>query len=358
MIYNKGVINQIRLRLRDIGIDAILVNSQYDIIYLTGFYSPGVVLVIPAYERPLYFIDKMNRALAISRLKHEFLDIITGSGIIIEIIAEQIRIKKIKNLGVGADSVSFLMYKNLCKSIPAVKIISERKGIYITSIIKDLRKIKTAEEIDVLRKAAKETIRIWRKVKRNIKTGMNEKEIEGMVDSYIREKGYKNSFSTISAIGKNSAYPHAIAGHTKIKNQEHLLVDFGIRYHGYCSDLTRTWDNGRIDRKIKVFKRFVREAHDFAINNIRPGVQIGLLVKKVNSIFQKAGLGDFVLHGLGHGVGLNIHEEPFLRQTSQERFKRGMVVTVEPGLYEEGLGGIREEDMVLVTSKGCEVLTR
>ena len=143
-----------------------------------------------------------------------------------------------------------------------------------------------------------------------------------------------------------------------LKKDDHLLVDFGIRVNGYCSDLTRIWAGGRIMRKIAQLRKHVRKARDQAIKKIKPGLSVGKLAKEANKYFKNNNVNKYIYHGLGHGVGLDIHEPPFLRDDSREKLKQGMVVTVEPGLYIPGIGGIREEDMVLVTKGGCEVLTR
>ena len=186
---------------------------------------------------------------------------------------------------------------------------------------------------------------------------MTEKEIGKLVDMCILDAGCTNSFPTIAAVGANTAHPHAVPTERRLKKNEHVLVDFGLRYKGYCSDLTRTWDNGRIDGQIRDFRKSVLKAQKAAIKMIKPGVMIGTLARESYNILNIVSKGEFILHGLGHGVGLEVHERPFLRMASTERLKKGMVITVEPGLYKEGLGGIREEDMVVVTEKGCEVLT-
>ena len=232
------------------------------------------------------------------------------------------------------------------------------KGLRASDIVRDMRKTKKAGEIKTIRKAAKETVRIWREVKRHLKTGMSEREIASMIDVAIHRKGYSNSFPTIAAIGENTAYPHALAMGRRLKRGDHLLVDFGISLGGYCSDLTRIWAGGRIVRKIEELKKHVLKAHDRAIKRISPGVSTGSLVKEANRYFKDNNLGAYIYHGLGHGIGLDVHEAPSLRENSAEKLKEGMVVTIEPGLYIPGLGGIRIEDMVLVTKNGYEVLTR
>ena len=333
------------------GLDALLVSGERDIFYLTSFFSSGAFLLILKGGRPVYFIDDMNSALARKELKGADLgDIIAGP--IKKTLKGVIGEKRIKKLGFNEKSLSLSEYRSLTSKLGKVKF---REA---SSILEDMRKKKRPFETALLRKAARETIKIWKEVRGKIRTGMSEKEVARLVDVTIRKKGHENSFPTIAAIGKNSAFPHAIPTSRRLKKGEHILVDFGIRYSGYCSDLTRTWDNGRINGQIRDFRRSVRKAQTHAIERLKPGRAIGSLVKEAHKLLINNNFSGYMRHGLGHGIGLDVHEGPILRESSSERLKVGMVITVEPGLYKEGLGGMREEDMVLITEKGCEVLTR
>ncbi|MFH1552113.1 MAG: Xaa-Pro peptidase family protein [Candidatus Omnitrophota bacterium] len=334
-------------------LDALLVSDGKDVQYLTGFFSHGAEILITKKGRAFYFIDSMNETLARKELEGVNIEgIISGS--VFHAIKEFMRDKKIKRIGVNEKNLSVREY-NLLKSC--------RKGLQTvdaSGMLPDMRESKKDFEIQILRRAAKETTRIWRDLRKNIETGMSEKGVATMIDTCLRSRGHENAFPTIAAAGKNTAYPHAIPSSKRLGTGEHLLVDFGIRFNGpngYCSDLTRTWPNGRINPQIRDFRRYVRESHDLAIKRIKPGLSIDALSKGINIYFNNNKVGRYVLHGLGHGIGLDIHEAPFLREGCAGRLRKGMVLTVEPGLYKTGLGGVREEDMVLVTATGCEVLT-
>jgi len=333
------------------GLDALLVNDETDIFYLTGYACSGAMLLIPKKGRAVYFVDSMNESLARKMLKGLDLQGIIPGPVPVE-LKTFVREKKVKKLGFNEKKLSVYEFDRL---VSASRGLKWRPS---SAVLRDMRRKKESREIKTLKKAAKETIKIWRQVRKNIKTGMSEREIAAMIDVCVRSRGYENSFPTIAAAGKNTAYPHAIPGIKRLERGEHLLVDFGIRFQGYCSDLTRTWDNGRIDRQIRHLRKCVRKAHDLAIKKLKPGIMIGSLVKEVNLYIKNNNLGGYIRHGLGHGIGLDIHEGPFLREASRERLQEGMIVTVEPGLYNPGVGGVREEDMVLITKKGCEVLTR
>ncbi len=355
--HKETAIKRIKSKLPRLGIDALAVSAQSNIEYLTPLYAGGALLLIARKGPPLYFVDSMNKTLAERELAGSRLIVLACAGPVLESFAECIKDKNIKKLGFNGEDFSLAGYKRLSSLIPKVKLIDKSRGVQISSVLKDLRSIKHPDEVKLIRTIARETVRLWRRVKKSIRTGMSEKEIASVIDMHIYRKGYERSFPTIVAIGKNSAYPHATPGGRRLKGGEHVLVDFGMRQEGYCSDLTRIYYKGRINRKIGRFHECVRKARDFAIKSIAPGVKISSVAEGVNNIFINNKFQDYILHGLGHGVGLDIHEEPSLSQKCHDKFREGMVITVEPGLYKPGLGGIRIEDMVLVTSKGCEVLT-
>lgn len=348
-----AVLRRARAEVRRRGLDAALVTSEADVRYLTGFHSSGVMLLLPAGKSAVYFVDPMNSSLAKKVLSGLDIRIITAPGDKLTALKGLIALNRIKVLGTEEQSMTVSFYRAVSAALRGVK----KKPL--GKIFEDMREIKDISEIRALRYAAQRTVSIWRSVSRKIRPGMTEREIATMIDVAVRQSGSENSFPTIVAAGPNSAYPHAIPTDRALAKGEHLLVDFGLRSGGYCSDLTRVWGNGRILRKIRLLQDHVRFVHDAVIEGMRPGVRIGSLLDKASAYFEKNGLGKFVLHGLGHGVGLNIHEGPSLSvRDSNKALKKGMVVTVEPGLYIEGIGGVRVEDMVLITAKGCEVLTQ
>lgn len=358
MVDREKALKQIKLKLPRAGIDALLVSDKSNITYLTGFYSTGSLVLITKKGMPAYFIDRMNRTLADKMLRGMDLRTVTAKSPIEKSLAGFIREIKAKRLGYDSEDISAASYERLSDLLPGIKLVAKVNRLPVCDIVRDMRKIKKTAEIKTIRKAAKDTVRIWNEVRKDLKTGMTEQEIASMINVAIHRKGYSNSFTPIVAIGENTAYPHALAMGRRLKKREHLLVDFGIRLGGYCSDLTRIWAGGRIVRKIEELKKHVLEAHDRAIKRIKPGVRISSLVKDSNTYFISNNLGAYILHGLGHGIGLDVHEAPFLRENSGQKLKEGMVITIEPGLYIPGLGGIRIEDMVLVTKNGYEVLTR
>ena len=351
-------INKIKSKLRFLDIDGILLNDESNIKYIAGYYTQGAMLYIGKISKIVYFIDPMNFDLCKKSLNEKDIDIVTFKKNYSTNVLEYIKKYNLKNIGIDFNAYSAVLYKNLEKTFSGIKIISENNGVRVASIFEDMRKIKSEAEIVILRKLAKDTVKIWKQVKKELRVGIRETKIASIINTFVHEKGYTNSFPTIACVGKNTAYPHAVPGENTLKVGEHVMVDFGVKHKGYCSDLTRVWYKGRINRKIAAFEDLVMRSQDVAINNIKAGARIRTVVKKANDVFHKSDCDKYMLHGLGHGVGLDIHESPFLRENSLEKLSSNMVVTVEPGLYAKGIGGVRIEDMVLVNSKGCEVLTR
>ena len=351
-------IKKLQGKLTRLGAQGILISREADIKYLADLYQEGVFLLVPAKGEAVYFIDVMNQSLAEKVVTLPGIKIVSRKSSIAKALKPHLKEAGIKRLLYDSLDLSVALYNSIKKECKSLKLVDKVKRTPASILVGKMREVKSEEEIKVIRKSARITVKIWKEVKRKIRVGLSEKEIASLVDVAIKKSGCENSFPTIAAAGVNTAYPHSIPTSRKLKRGEHVLVDFGIRYKGYCSDLTRIWDKGRINRQIEAFKTHVQKAHDEAIKAIRPGASIGLTVKRSHNVFSRSDLGKYILHGLGHGVGLEIHEAPFLRETSKDSFREGMVVTVEPGLYKTGLGGIRLEDMVLVTKKGSEVLTR
>lgn len=351
-IDRRDILKRVIADVAKAGLDAALVNSQCNVRYLSGYHTSGALLLVPRKGRLIFLIDPMNITLVEKLLAGSGIQIVEASGNKTEVLAKLIKAKNIKCLGIEEGYLSAAFFKTLRIALKGVKMPN------LAGLIENVRTVKSADEIKVIRRACAMTEEIWRKVSAKIHFGMSEREVAAMIDVAIRMEGCDNSFPTIVATGPNTAYPHAVPTDRRLKKGEHLLADFGIRFSGYCSDLTRLWSEGRIMRKIELLEGHVRRVQDAAIGKIGPGARIGDLLDQANSYFEKNGLIKYVCHGLGHGIGINVHEGPFLSSRDpDDRLEKGMIVTVEPGLYVEGTGGVRVEDMVLVTDKGCEVLT-
>ncbi len=218
--------------------------------------------------------------------------------------------------------------------------------------------VKNAREIAILRKAAGITVGIFEKVKKNIRPGVTERYIAGMLEAEMKKLHLRPAFKTIVGSGPNGAHPHAPLTDRVISRNDVIVIDFGVIYKGYHSDMTRTVIIGDPGAKMKKIYAAVKAAQDLGIKTARAGIRIAPYVKRVHDSMRDKGLGKYIMHTLGHGVGIKIHEAPKVSERNRRSLSEGMVVTIEPGLYVKNLGGVRIEDMVLITKSNCEVLTR
>jgi Xaa-Pro aminopeptidase len=227
-----------------------------------------------------------------------------------------------------------------------------------TGLIMRQRMIKDAEELKLIREAVKLGAKVYQQTTKAIRPGMREVEVAGKLEFAARRAGADGmSFETIVAAGKRGALPHGRASMQPIPRRGFVVIDSGVILRGYCSDMTRTVHVGRVSRVEREWYRAVLEAQLVGIAGVRPGVTAGEVDEAARSVLRKAKLDRYFTHSTGHGVGLEIHEPPRLGKKQVERLAPGMVITIEPGVYVPGRGGIRIEDMLVVTNSGCEVLT-
>jgi Xaa-Pro aminopeptidase len=220
------------------------------------------------------------------------------------------------------------------------------------------RVIKDSEELKHIRAAVRLGARVYQQAVKSIRPGVRETDIAGKLEFAARQAGADGmSFETIVAAGKRGALPHGRASNQPIPRRGFVVVDSGVILRGYCSDMTRTVHLGHAGRVERRWYEAVLEAQLVGIAAVRPGATAGEVDEAVRSVLRKANLDRYFTHSTGHGVGLEIHEPPRLGKNEEERLAPGMVITIEPGIYVPGKGGIRIEDMVVVTDKGCDVLT-
>ncbi len=229
----------------------------------------------------------------------------------------------------------------------------------LENVMTNIRKVKDDQEVDLIRKSVGVAEEAFNAFREEIKIGLSENYLAGLLVFELRSRGASDSsFPAIVAAGPNSSLPHYRPGETLVQKDQPLLVDWGAIYKGYCSDLTRTLMVGRVDDRVKKIYRVVLDAQKTAIKFLRPGVTTLQADRVARDVIERAGFGKEFGHGLGHGIGREIHELPTLRKTGgEEELRPGMVVTVEPGIYLPGVGGVRIEDDVLITHSGCEVLS-
>ena len=225
------------------------------------------------------------------------------------------------------------------------------------SRIDDLRQVKTKEELEYLAKAEEIGDKAFAEFLKIVKPGMTELEAAAELEYLMKKEGAEDlSFNTIIASGLNSSMPHAIPGYKKLEEGDFVTCDFGCKYKGYCSDMTRTFVLGKASDKQKEIYNVVLKAQLAGLAAVKAGVSGASVDKVARDIITEAGYGDCFGHGLGHSVGLFIHESPRLSPSDDTILKANMIETVEPGIYVPGFGGVRIEDMVVVTEDGCRNL--
>ena len=281
-------------------------------------------------------------------------------------------VKKLKSVRTVAveDSVSLADFEQLKKTVKAVGCAMHTfliEGVPPSNrgqdardtagIIENVRSVKDESEIATIRTAAAISTKALAQTLPYIKPGITESELAGMLDFQIRKLGARNSFETIVAFGPNGSRPHHQPGSRKLRKKDAVLIDFGAKYKGYCSDITRCFVIGGMTSFYKKVYDVVEQAQAAAIKTIRAGVKITQVDAAARDVIKKSGLPVYG-HGTGHGFGLEIHESPFLKADGKGTLKAGQVITIEPGIYIPGKLGIRIEDDILVTETGCKILTR
>ncbi|AAT75738.1 Xaa-Pro-dipeptidase [Mesoplasma florum L1] len=256
----------------------------------------------------------------------------------------------VKKLGFESDWVHYAEFEKYAS------IFTEQTLVPINC--SEIRIVKDEWEIEQLQKACDITNEVFEAILEYVKPGMTEKELQRFVDNEFLVKGAeKISFDTIIASGVNGSMPHAVPTDKKIEIGDLVTIDMGCYYNGYCSDQTRTIAIGEIDAKLEDIYNAVYEAQSLGISLVSEGVNAGEIHKQVYDFIEKRGYGGYFTHGLGHGYGVEIHEEPYASAAGNTILKENMTLTIEPGIYIPGLGGVRIEDDILVLKDGYRMLT-
>lgn len=231
--------------------------------------------------------------------------------------------------------------------------------ISISDTIDQIRKVKDSGEIKLIQQAADIVDKTYEYILTVVKAGMSERKIKALLESKMLELGADGpSFDTIVASGHRGALPHGVASDKIIEKGDMITLDFGAYYKGYCSDITRTFAIGEPDPKLKEIYNIVLSSQLKAINEIKPGMTVKEADALARDYIKSHGYGKEFGHSLGHGIGLDIHEGPLLSKSSTGKLEKNNCVTIEPGIYIDGLGGVRIEDDILITENGCDVFTK
>lgn len=350
MNYKKRV-ERIRKEFLKDGLEALILTKRTDIRYLSGFTGEDKVAVLVLTEKKQFFITD-GRFINQAHMETEDWEILlwkAGSSLYKEtgLLLQQLEI------GRAAVDIYEISYGNYEELSEIWKGSLESCKPYVSN----LRMIKDEEELKLVRCACKITEDSFQDFLNKITVGMTEIDLRNILEAEFRKRGSETvSFETIVASGpQNGGNPHASLTERRIEKGDMITVDFGAKYRGYCSDVTRTFAVGRPEAKLQEIYHVILEAKQAGRELLKGGVQVSDIDKAIRNVLKKAGYQ--LVHGPGHGFGLDIHENPFLGPTNAYCMEEGVVHTLEPGIYVPGLGGVRIEDDYLIKKDGGECLT-
>lgn len=338
----------LRNNLKSQSIQGMIISNPINIKYLTNISAEGILLMTlreNVYITDDRYIEEVKRTLTVDD------EIVVTNARNVSAEDYENFFMFCENVGFEENYVTYAKYKEIMQKYKINDLI-ETEGI-----IEKQRLIKDEEEIINIKKACEITDNCFTHLLSYIKKGMTEKQIAEEVEKFFKTNGASGtSFDTIIASGENSSIPHAVPGDRTIKSGDIITIDMGCKYNGYCSDMTRTIFVDYVDEYIKEVYDLVRKNQELALSEMQDGANIKNITKMVECNFN---LHDQELvHALGHGVGLEIHEDPIISSRNERNLKAGMVVTDEPGIYLPGKFGVRIEDTVLITEAGSETLTK
>ena len=343
-------LTQLKGTVKRRGLDALVVSNIKNIRYLSGFSgSEGMILLTD--EREILITDSRY----IEQVKEECkaVELVERKRSLINTVSGLARRLKLRVLGFEAESLAYSEYEELSSALGRKKLVPTK------GIVERLREIKDEEELGEIRRALKIGETAFRRLKRDLRPGMTEKQSADRLELAMKEEGAAGpAFRTIVASGERSALPHAPLTETRVGRDGMVLIDWGASWQGYNSDLTRVLFLNRISAEARKIYSIVLDAQKRAIDVIKGGVRVRDVDLAARSCIDRKGYGDRFGHGLGHGIGLEVHEGPKINRANRRLLKDGMVIAVEPGIYIPDWGGVRIEDMVLVKEDGCEVLSR
>lgn len=338
------------------GVDSLLIEEPINIRYMTGLEVSLGVLVVG--KESQIFLDgryfdsaKKTSPVPVTLLSPDALSESFKNGAFGQTI------------GFDKESTTFARFENLSKMVEGAK--KKRQLVPLENLVLSrLRSVKSKEETKALVKAADLAVSGFRYGMGLLKKGISEVEVaRGIKTFWLSEGADKESFEPIVAFGENSACPHHRVGERKLKKGDIVLFDLGVTLNGYASDLTRTFFFSKADPELARIYQVVLRAQEEALKLCKPGTPIHLLDQKARSLIEEAGFGPQFSHGLGHGIGMEVHELPSiprkpLKNTFEQLLVPGMAITIEPGIYLPDLGGVRIEDTVIISEKGHKNLTR
>ena len=341
--------NTLKSILANQGLDGMLISRLSNVRYICGFTgSAGSCLITP---NDNYFITD-GRYMEQSKNEVKGFKRFIDYGTHIEIAQKNNLISKGLKLALESDFLSVSLYNQLTDLFPETKWESTKM------ILENIAAVKDESELEALRTAVEITDKVFDEVLQFFKVGIAEKEIAIELGMRFKKYGEGEAFSSIVASGPNSALPHAQPGERKLKQGDFVVVDAGAKYAGYHADMTRTVVIGKVTDKHREIYDLVKKAQQAGIDAAQAGIACKVVDDATRNVIADAGYGDKYIHSTGHGIGLEVHTSPRLSQQSEEILKENNVVTIEPGVYLTGWGGVRIEDDIVVKKDGNDVLNK
>ncbi|MDI6602116.1 MAG: Xaa-Pro peptidase family protein [Thermoanaerobacteraceae bacterium] len=341
-------IERLRDGLQEKGIDAALIFEPHNMYYMTGFTGGEGCAVIT--DNRAYLVTDFRYIEQAENESPDF-EVVRVDNQANE-LSGFINSLSIKTAGFEEGFVSYSLYTDLKSKLEGIELVP------LNGLIEDIRQVKDEEEIERISRAQSLAEEALNHVKGLIKPGITEKEVAIELEMYIKKKGSSSlSFETIVASGVRSSLPHGRASDKVIEDGDFVTIDFGIMWDRYCSDMTRTYIVGKVSDKQKEIYNVVLEAQMTALEGMKAGMTGVEADKLARDVIEKYGYGEYFGHGLGHGVGLQVHELPQVNKRGVKPLLENSVVTCEPGIYVPGLGGVRIEDLLVVKNNGILNLT-
>ncbi|MDQ1909578.1 Xaa-Pro peptidase family protein [Paenibacillus sp. GD4] len=341
-------------RLREVmqqqGLQALLVTGDINRRYISGFTgSAGYVLITD--RRAILLTD--FRYMTQAPQQAIGLEVIEHAPKAMETVKDLLAQEKVTALGFEQNDLSYGAFRSISEVLSGIELIPT------DNLVEKLRMVKDAGEIEIMQEAADLADRTFSHILGFLKPGAVEKDIALEIEMFVRRHGAAStSFETIVASGERSALPHGKASDRVLGNNEFVKLDYGAYYKGYCSDITRTVVVGKASDQHREIYRIVLEAQLEALDKIRPGMTGREADAIARDVIKRHGYGDKFGHGTGHGLGMEVHEAPRLSMMGDIVLEPGMAVTVEPGIYIPGFGGVRIEDDIIITETGIRILTK
>lgn len=341
-------ITQLRQMMAMQQIEALLISTQANVYYISGFYSEAGVATILLTQKDAYLMSD-GRFMTEAKEATDGFEVVRWKDDMFQDLGKLMDDLHIQNVFVDDDSISYAQARTLMANTKAILKPAPK-------MIERMRSIKTKEELEIIQKACEIADEAFVEILKYIRPGVSEAQVRNELEFQMRKRGAENcSFETIVASGTRGALPHGVASEKIIEKGDMVTMDFGALYHHYCSDITRTVAIGQPDEELIKIYQIVKDTQAIMAQHLKAGI-VSHDLEKIGRDYIEAH-GYELIHGPGHSFGLEIHESPFISSKSDEIFEENVVVTLEPGIYVPGLGGIRIEDDFLVQKDGCIQLT-